>query len=401
MSAPVAVGTIPPVTFVEIAARSTLRNAARTALTILGVAVSLVAFVMLRTVVGAWNAGAQYAAKDRLTTRSRASFGLPLPKRYVDEIRTKVPGVRAVTWCDWFGARWAKSPDVFFANVACADDAFELYPEIRVDPAALVKWQAHENGAIVGDVLAKQLGVKVGDRMTLEGSFYPGDWDFTVDGIYTAEPRSAVDRSTFFFRWAYKNDGVPERLTDQVGWIFVRVDDPSRSAEVSRRIDALFADRDVPTVTMSERAANLSLLGGVAALLRAVDVASAGVLAILTLVLGNTLAMGVRERTSEYGMLLALGFSPGAIRRLVVLEALVVSLAGALVGLALSYPIVEVGIGRFLEENAGQFFPVFRIGAGTALAALALTLGLGAVASIVPARRIRRMRAVDALRRMD
>jgi putative ABC transport system permease protein len=388
------------VTSWQIIAKNALRSRFRSALTVLGVAVAVITFVMLRTVLDAWSVGADYAAKDRLSTRNKVSFGLPLPKHYIADIAAKVPGIKRVSYCDWFGARLAKDPSVFFANLACADNAFEVYPEIAVEPTALAKWKADKQGAIIGDMLAKKLDLHVGDRVTLQGSFYPGDWEFTIDGIYTAPPKSAVDRSSFFFRWEYKNEGVPERQKNMIGWIFTRVDDPAQSAAVSRAIDALFESYDIQTSTMSERAANGSLLGGVSALLSALHVVSILVLAIMTLVLGNTIAMGVRERTTEYAVLRALGFSPGQIRWLIVGEAVSVSCVGGLLGLTLAFPLVQLGMGGWLEQNMGQYFPAFRIAPLTAASAQALTLVLGALAAWLPALRVGNLPVVEALRRV-
>ncbi len=378
--------------------KSSLRNPFRAVVTALGGAAALIAFVLLRTVLYAWSVGAEYAAKDRLATRNRVSFGIGLPKRYVDDLLAKVPGIRSATYCDWFGAKWSRDPSQVFANVACADNAFDVYPEMAIDPAALARWRADRKGAIVGDLLAKKLGVHVGDDVTLEGTFYPGDWEFTIDGIYTAPPQSAVDRSSFFFRWDYKNDAVPERQKNRVGWIFTRVDDPSAGPRVSRAIDELFEGRDVQTATTSEREANSVLYGSVSAVLGAIDVASIVVLAIMTLILGNTIAMGARERTAEYAVLRALGFRPSQIRLLVVGEALCLSLAAGLLGLALAFPLVQVAVGTWLEENLGQFFPVFRVTPPTMGLALLLTLGLGALAAWIPAARAGKLPVIEALR---
>ena len=52
----------------------------------LGVAVAIVAFLLLRTVIWAWTSGAEYAAKDRVVTRHKVTFVMPLPKRYVDDV---------------------------------------------------------------------------------------------------------------------------------------------------------------------------------------------------------------------------------------------------------------------------------------------------------------------------
>jgi len=379
--------------------RTLSRNPFRTTLTLLGVAIAVVAFVALRTVLDAWSVGARYAAKDRLSTRHKVSYGLPLPKRYVDDIATRVPGVQKVTYCDWFGGRWATAPNEFFANVACATNAFEVYPEIMVAPEALAAWKRDKQGAILGDVLAQKLGLRVGDRMTLQGSFYPGDWELRIVGIYTALPPAAVDRSTLFFRWDYKNERVPEHQRDLVGWVFTRVDDPAASARVSRAIDALFDDREVRTATMSERAANGTLLGGVSAILSALGIVSVIVLTIMTLILGNTIAMGVREQTTQYAVMLALGFEPRHIRLLIVAEAVSLSVCGGLLGVVLAYPLVQLGLGHWLEVNVGKFFPAFRIALPTLLATCGLTFALGVLAAWLPAMQVGRMSVIDAIRR--
>lgn len=374
------------------------RNPFRATLTVFGIAVAVVAFIALRTVLESWSRGAEYAAKDRLSTRHRVSYGLPLPKRYVEDI-AQLPGVERVTYCDWFGGRWAKAPRVFFANLACAVDAFEVYPEIDVAPQTLAAWKRDKQGAIVGDVLARKLGLRAGDRMTLQGSFYPGDWELHVVGTYSAPARSAADRSTLFFRWDYKNERVPERQRDMIGWVFTRVEDPASSARVSRAIDSLFEDREIRTATTSERAANNSLLGGVSAVLSALDVVSVMVLAIMTLILGNTIAMGVREQTSQYGVMLALGFLPRHARLLILAEAVTLACAGGVLGIALAFPLVQLALGQWLELNVGKFFPVFHIADHTVWTVTALTLLLGAIAAVLPALRVGRTSIVDAIRR--
>jgi putative ABC transport system permease protein len=387
------------VTFLTLVTRNLGRDRFRTLMMLLGIAISVVAFVALRTVLDAWSVGAEYGARDRLSTRHKVSYGLPLPARYVEDIAAGVPGIRSVTYCDWFGGRLASAPREFFANLACADNAFEVYPEIRIDPAALARWKADKQGAVIGDNLARQLGLRVGDRVTLQGSFYPGDWPLTIDAIYSAPAQSAIDRSSFFFHWNYKNEGVAPRHKDMIGWIFTRVDEPARSAAISRAIDALFDQREIATRTTSERAANAELLGGVSAILAALDVVSLIVLAIMGLMLGNSIAMSVRERTQEFGVLMALGFRPRAIRGLILAEAGATALIGSALGLGLAYPLIQLGLGRWLEENVGQFFPAFRIGPSTMLAAVVVTTLLGTLAAALPARRVGRTAVSEALQR--
>jgi putative ABC transport system permease protein len=382
-----------------IAIRNLARNKLRTFLTVLGAAVAILAFVSLRTVLSSWSAAADYAAKDRIGTRHKVSFVISMPRRYIDQVRA-VPGVKQATYMNWFGGKNPRNPNDFFATMSVEPDSFlQVFDEIVLTPEERQRWREDKKGAIVGDVLAKKLGVKVGDRFTLQGSIYPGDWEYNIDGIYTAT-RKSVDRSSLYFHWSYMNDSLPESRRDQIGWISARIDDPGRGADVSAAIDRAFDDKDIQTVTMSERAMNLSFMGMLSAMLRAVDVISLIILLIMTMIIGNTIAMGVRERTREYGVLRALGFRPGHIRLFIIGEALALGLVAGVVGLVLSFPLVELGMGRWLEENMGAWFPYFRIDTRTAVLAVALAALLAVGASILPALRAGKLSVATALRRV-
>lgn len=384
---------------VRIAVRNLLRNKMRTFLTILGAAVAIVAFVMLRTVLSSWSAAADYAAKDRLGTRHKVTFTMGMPKNYVDQVRM-VPGVKQATFMSWFGGKNPKKPEEFFATLAVdTNTAFEVMDELVVPPEQMQSWKEDRKGAIVGDVLARQLGIKVGDKFTLQGSIYPGDWEYNISGIYTATRRS-VDRSTFIFHWSYLNESLPEGRRDEIGWVTSRIDDPARGAEIAAAIDRVFDEKDVQTVTMSERAMNLSFMGMISSMLKALDAISLIILLIMMLILGNTIAMGVRERTREYAVLRAIGFTPKNIGVFVIAEAAAIGVLAGVVGLALSLPIVELGMGRWLEENMGAWFPYFRIDPQTYVMGMCLAAALALAASIIPARRASRLVVTDALRRI-
>jgi putative ABC transport system permease protein len=382
-----------------IGIRNVWRNKTRTILTVLGGAVAVLAFILLRTVLWAWNVGVEYSAKDRLATRHKVSLIMPLPKRYVDNIR-QIPGIKQTTWANWFGGKDPRRPDEFFATLAVDPESFfDVYPEMSVPPAEKAAWQSDRRGAIVGDVLARKLGVKVGDKLMLAGTIFPGDWEYNVDGIYVATQKS-VDRSQLLFHWAYLNENLPERRKDLVGWVISRIDNPSRSAELTVAVDKLFDEKDVQTTTMSERSMNNSFMAAFSAILTALNIVSAIILLIMMLILGNTIAMGVRERTREYGVLRALGFSPRHVATFVIGEALAIGVLAAGLGCALSYPIVQLGMGRWLEENMGSFFPYFRVSIETALVAAALAILLGVVSAIIPAMQASKLTIIDALRRV-
>jgi putative ABC transport system permease protein len=387
-------------TLVGLGARNAFRNPFRTSLTVLGVAVAILAFVLLRTVITSWEAAAQYAAKDRIGTRHKLSFVIALPKRYVDTIR-QVPGVKATSYANWFGGKDARNPDIFFANMMVdAATMLDVYDELELPPEQKAKWLEDRQGAIVGKSLANQLGLKVGDRFVLQGTIFPGDWVLNIDGIYSAS-RKSIDQSSMYFHWNYVNEKLPAVRKDMVGWVISRVDEPGKGPEVSAAIDKIFDERDQPTLTMSERQMNLSFMGMFAALMKAINIVSLIILLILVMILANTIAMGVRERTSEYGALRALGFMPSHIRLFILGESATLGILAGVVGVGLAVPLVNGGMSRFIEENMGGMFPYFRVDAMTVVLALGLAVVLGLLSGVIPAIQAGRLSVVNALRRVE
>jgi putative ABC transport system permease protein len=387
-------------TLIGLGARNALRNPFRTSLTVLGVAVAILAFVLLRTVITSWNITAEVSAKDRIGTRHKLSFVIALPKRYVDTIR-EVKGVEAATWMTWFGGKDPKNPDQFFANMLVDVPTFlDVYDEVKLPEDQKQRWLEDRQGAIVGSSLARSLGLKVGDRYTLQGTIYPGDWVVNIDGIYTTT-RKSMDQSSMFFHWNYLNESLPPTRRDTVGWIVSRIDDPGRGPAMSAAIDKIFDQFDQQTLTMSERNMNLSFLGMFAAIMKAINVVSIIILLILVMILANTIAMGVRERTAEYGALRALGFMPKHIRMFILGEAATLGIIAGVLGVALAYPLVNGAMSRFIEENMGGQFPYFRIDNLTIVLALVLALVLGLASGAVPALQAGKLSVVNALRRVE
>jgi putative ABC transport system permease protein len=384
---------------VSLSARNALRNPVRTGLTVLGVAIAVLTFVLLRTVIWAYGAGVEAAAKDRVVTRHKVTFTMQLPKRYVDTVKEQ-PGVTQATWANWFGGKDPKNETEFFSTLAVdAKTYLDVYDEMLVTPEEKTAFLADRQGALVGDAIAKKLGWKKGDEIVLQSQFIPGDFRFRIHGVYQAA-RKSVDRSTVMFHWEVMNEAVPTLNRDQVGWIVSRVKEPSGSASLAVGIDKIFDEKDVQTLSQDEGTFNASFLGMFGAILKALDLVSVVILGIMALILGNTIAMGVRERTQEYGTLRALGFLPRHLAVFVLGESVTVGVAGGAVGLVLGYGLINLVLGRWIEENIGAFFPYFMVTPGVAALAFGLALLLGALAAAIPAYLAANLKVVDALRRV-
>ncbi len=386
-------------TFVRIALRNLARNGLRAGLTVAGVAVAILAFLLLQAVTAAWVAGPKSSPRDRVVTRHKVTFAMALPKHYIELVRA-ASHVRAATWASWFGGRDPKHETEFFATLAVDPSSyFAVYDDMKLPSEQRDTFERDKQGAIIGDMLARKLGWKLGEKVVLESGIVPGQWRFTIDGIYTATSK-AVDRSNFILRWDYVNDAIPVERRDMIGWIVSRVDDPTRAAAVSVGIDGMFDDRDIQTLSQDERSVGSHFLAMLSAVLEALDAVSAVILAVMMLILGNTVAMGVRERAGEYGVLRAIGFLPRHVAFWILAESFVLGALGGLAGTGLAWPFVDLFVGRLVEDTMGPFFPSFGLDAGQMALGVTLPAVLGALAAAVPAWSASKRGVIDSIRRV-
>lgn len=374
--------------------RNALRHKLRTSLTVLGLAVAILSFGLLQTVVDAWYAGAEGAAPNRLITRNAVSLMVPLPLHYRDKIRS-VEGVKAVAAANWFAGVY-QDPKNFFPQFAVEPAPyFAMYPEFRVRDDEFRAFLRDRKGAIVGRKLAQTYGFRVGDVVPLKGTIFPGTWEFVVRGIYDGAD-ARTDTSQFFFHWEYLNETVKARTpqrANQIGIYIVQITDVDRAAEVSEEIDALFKNSPAETLTETEKAFQIGFVKQTEALVIAIRIVSFVVIFIILAVMANTMAMTARERLSEYATLKALGFGPGFLAALIFGESLAIAAIGSAIGVALTFPGAD-----WFAAKMGTLFPVFEVSEETLMLQAACALAVGVVAAMLPARRAIRVRIVDGLR---
>jgi len=139
----------------------------------------------------------------------------------------------------------------------------------------------------------------------------------------------------------------------------------------------------------------LALLGNVKALLIGI---SGAVMFTILLVSANTMAMSVRERVREVGVLKTLGFTPAVILGVILGEAGLISVAGGAVGYLISMGLTA-GIGKSPYGGMLPHIPPFQI--PVALACIGVACAIGLLSSLVPAVGAARTPIVDALRSTD
>jgi putative ABC transport system permease protein len=189
-------------------------------------------------------------------------------------------------------------------------------------------------------------------------------------------------------------------MKNSTGLYIIKVAAGIDSTQIAQTIDKSFANSLAETRTESEKQFQLSFISMAGSLIRAIQLISLVVLVILMLIIGNTLAMATRERTTEYGAMRAIGFRPAHIVWLVLGEGFVVSLTGATLGVALSLPILKA-FADFFQKMMGNFLGSFDVSLQAIVMATVAAIACGMIASMIPAWRAGRLKIVDALRRIE
>jgi putative ABC transport system permease protein len=377
--------------------RNAFRHKLRTFLTMLGISIAVLAFVLLRTVVGAWNIGVDVASTKRLIVRHAVSFVFPLPYSYMERIR-RINGVHEVSFANWFQGIYKDPADFknFFPRLAVDSDTFfKVSPEFVVPSDQMEAYRMERNAAIIGAKTAAAQNLKIGDLIPVEGDIYPGKWEFVVRGIYHGRDKT-TDETIMFFHWKYLDEAlkrtVPARA-GHVGWYVVELDNPNMAATVSTAIDNLFRNSAAETKTETEKAFNKSFISMYSALFTAMNVISFVIIGIILLVLGNTMAMTARERTTEYAVMKTLGFNWKHLAFTIAGESLVIALAGGLLGVAACYPLT-LGF----QQAFPTMFPVLPSFAKVGTLGVCAAAGVGLLAALFPLVRAARMTIVEGFR---
>ncbi len=382
--------------FLPLIWKSLWRRKIRTIFTLASIFVAFVLFGLLMTIRTAFTIGVDLAGLDRLVLIHKVSMIMPLPIAYQGRIAS-VPGVVAATHSSWFGGVY-QDPQNFFAQMAVEPEPFfAMYPEFTLPPDQMKAWLADRQGAVAGRDLADRFGWKIGDRIPIQATIFrpksgTGDtWEFNLVGIYDGD--RGVDKTQFFFRYDYfdENRQVGNGL---VGWYIVRIADAARSVELAQRFDDMFANSEYETKTTTEKGfveGFAKQIGDIGSIMIAI---LAAVLFTILLVVANTMAQAVRERTSELAVLKTLGFSNGAVLALVLVESVFIAVLGGGLGLATAWAIVT-GVG----DPTNGMMPTWMLPARDVIVGVWLIRAVGLLAGALPASQAMRLRITDALRR--
>lgn len=371
--------------------RNVLRSRRRSLLTLASTAVSLALLALLVAMFQGFFYGEDSSPSEalRLISRHRVSLTQSLPASHQARIAA-VPGVSNVSAWTWFQGTW-KEPQFFFARFAVdADRIFEMRKDWSLPPEQVAAFKRERTACAIGEKIATQYNIKLGDRVTIVGDIYDVTLEMTCVGIFS-HPKNT---ECLVFHREYLTELQPKdsATRDSVGTYMIVANSAEDVPRIARAVDTMFENSPSPTRTESEKEFGrsfLAFLGNIKMFLLAI---CGAVTFTILLVSANTVAMGVRERTREMAILRTLGYTPTEILQLVLGESVFISILGGIVGLGLG-----VVLAKGLEAGGGAFgFQGLKWQAALIVIGMAIVIGL--LAALVPALIAARKNVVESLR---
>lgn len=336
------------------------------------------------------------AGENRLVTINKINFTQPMPISYVERIRA-VDGVARASHANWFGGYYQEGKNQIVTFAIDPEFYMDIYAtDYKLSADQRAAFLADRSGLLVGQKLAERWGWKLGDRIPLSSNIYTNKntgkqtWDFTIVGILEPAQENA-DTSVAFFHHAYFNESVTFGQ-DTAGWIVIETTDKALNTEVSKRVDAMFANSPAETATDTEKAFNQAFVGQLGNITLIVTLVVGAAFATILMIVGNTMAMAVRERTKEIGVMKTLGFPSGRIFKMVLGESLLLAMLGGLPALGVAALLLEL-----MRKSVG--FPGLALTLDFTALGIAIMLALGLLTGIIPAWNALRLNIVTALGR--
>lgn len=377
--------------YLPLMVKNALRNRRRSILTICSVGASLCLLGLLMAIFYAFYLSEPSAEQARrVVTRNRISLANPLPVSYKDKIAT-IPGVQDVMVMQWFGGVY-KDPQNFFARMGVdSKRLLEIYPEYKISAEERKAFENERTACIIGKDTATKFNLKVGDRMTLQGDIFPIDLELTIRGIYDYLP----DNESLYFHVEYLWESLPVGQRDFAGTFAILADKPENVTAISKAVDDMFRNAPQQTRTESERAFQLGFVAFLGDVKTFLAIIAGAVTFTMLLVTANTMAMSVRERIREVGVLKTLGFTNGSILGMILGEATVLSILGGMFGWLLA-----AGLAYGVRQGPAFFaeLKTLTIPTTAGLLLLAVAAVIGLASSFIPAWGASRTNILDALR---
>lgn len=404
----------------KIAIRNVFRNKTRSLLSGLAIGLTAAAFVFLFGLIEGmqqdmfYNITTYYTGEVRIRNEEYNKYEMVNPlhlniKQY-DEVIDIIKDVEGIA---------LTSPRVSFPTAIYQEGEnhnalgygvdFSREEEYQELNRVLIEGEIPDKGedkALIGRRLADDLGLSIGDSMTImtqTQSFGINAITLEISGLLNY-PIAQLNKMTFLApidRMQYFL-----RMDDAATEVLIKLDPGSVRKETAHKVSSILHSAGYHELAF-QSLDSISQTYSMLLLARYIYYFIAFIFFLLaSTVIINTMKMAIYERTKEIGTITALGMSSREVVRLFLLEALFISIIaaflGTLLGVGITYPMSKIGI-DFTQAMEGVDFeidPVVRpvLTAGSTILVFIFAVLISALASIGPSRKAAKIEPIEALR---
>ena len=372
--------------------KNLFRKPVRTILLLISIFIAFLIFAVLVSFNLSINSARSFPT--RMVTLSKVNFTEGLPLAHYDKV-VRTEGVAVATHANWFGG-YFRDPVRGQVTTFAVDP--ETYLKVHADdilvpPAQREAFLHERTGMLVPASIAEHFGWRVGQRIPLGSNIYSQKdgsrtWEFTLVGL-TSPPPEGTQSNYALIHYDYFNE-TNNLSRDRIGWIPFLTTSADINDKVAQKIDARFANSHDETSTQDEATFRRGFTAQLGDIGLVVTLVAGAAFAAILLIVGTTMALAVRERTREIGVMKTLGFSSGRILFQVLGESLLLAFLGAGLGVLSADGLLSL---MAANDSFIHFAPSV-----VGWAAL-IALGLGLITGTAPALEAYRMRITDAFGR--
>ncbi|MFC1586946.1 ABC transporter permease [Planctomycetota bacterium] len=266
---------------------------------------------------------------------------------------------------------------------------FTAFRDYNLPPETLAAFQNQRNGALVGASVAKRKGWKAGEQIDLTTQI---GFIFTINGIFLTE--NEEQDNTILVGFEFAQDTKDSRGTANL--IYARVREGVRPEEVAAEIDSL--PLPVRTRTQPEKnfmSAMLEDLNDMMNISRTVILIT---LIVAFAGIANAIAISVRDRTQQIGIMRTLGFLRRTIMAMILTESVIISLIGGITGVVGAMIVFQL---QNITVQTRTYNFAISLNWMVMLAGLGVALLVGFIGGVLPAWQASRLKIIDSIRSVD
>jgi putative ABC transport system permease protein len=338
--------------------------------------------------------GDNSVASRRLMVMSDAGAMQVLPLAAMDRIR-KVDGLHAISYATFLGLYYREQKNMFMSFAVDPQTWLDTHPDMAMDDDTRNKFLNDPRAILVSSDIAGKFGWKKGDSVPLQSMLFrppKGDpaWNHIVAGVFEST-KGAGSRNFAVTHYNYLNQNR-DLWKDTVSSYVISLNPNVSTDDASQRVDEALQTSAWPTYTSSDQAFHSEFFAQFGDILSMIEMVVAVTFATLMLIVGSGMALGVRQRRRDLGILRVIGYSNARILRIVLGQTMMLVVAGAMLGMAAAFVFNWSVTSKFPEILPHLYLPV-----PIMAQAFAIAVVLSLLAAVIPTYIALRTKPVEAM----